>query len=266
MGRIIGFIYDPATQSYSWHPYPDFGDSTKYRNRRVNDIIKDALPTSVALGLIAYLIALAVGITLGILSSLKRNSWIDYLTTSVAVFGVSVPNFVLGSLLVMIFSLSLFWLPPAGVDWAVESESLRLPSLKSLILPVLTLSAMYIAYIARLTRNGMIEVLTQDYIRTARAKGLSEWRVVLIHALRSGILPIVSFTGPALADLVTGTVVVETIFSLPGLGRYFVDAAINRDHFLLLGLTAFFSVTLMICNLLVDITYSLLDPRIRYES
>ncbi len=265
MGRLFGFTYNTETKSYAWHPYPDFGDSTKYKDRRVNDIIKEALPVSAILGLTAYLIALFVGLTTGILSSLKQNSWLDYLTMSGAMLGVSIPNFVLGPLLVIVFSLTLYWLPPARMEWAAEWGYLRIPTLKTLILPALTLAALYVAYIARMTRSGMLETLRQDYIRTARAKGLSERRVVLGHALRGGILPVVSFTGPALAFLISGTIVVETIFAVPGLGRYFVEAANNRDHFLLLGITAFVSVALMIFNLLVDIAYAYIDPRIRYE-
>jgi oligopeptide transport system permease protein len=265
MGRMIGFTYNTETRSYSWHPYPDFGDSTKYKDRRVNDIIKEALPVSAVLGLTAYLIALIIGLTSGILSSLKQNSWLDYTTMSGAMLGVSIPNFVLGPLLVIIFSLGLYWLPPARMEWAAEWGYLRIPTLRTLILPALTLSALYVAYIARMTRSGMLETLRQDYIRTARAKGLSEWRVVLRHALRGGILPVVSFTGPALAFLISGTIVIERIFSVPGLGNYFVEAANNRDHFLLLGITAFVAVLLMLFNLLVDVAYAYIDPRIRYE-
>ena len=220
---------------------------------------------SIVLGLTAYLIALALGLTTGVLSSLKPNSLLDYTTMSSAMMGVSIPNFVLGPLLVIIFSLTLYWFPPARMEWALEWGYIRIPTLKTLVLPALTLAALYVAYIARMTRSGMLETLRQDYIRTARAKGLSEWRVVLVHALRGGLLPVVSFTGPALAFLISGTIVVETIFSVPGLGRYFIDAANNRDHFLLLGITAFVAVSLMIFNLLVDIAYAWIDPRIRYE-
>ena len=265
MGRILGFTYDQESKSYSWRPYPDFGDSTKYKDRRVNDIIKEALPVSAVLGLTAYLVALVLGLAAGILSSLKQNSWLDYLTMSTAMLGVSVPNFVLGPLLMIVFSLTLYWLPPARMEWMWEWGYLRIPTISTLLLPALTLSAIYVAYIARMTRSGMLETLRQDYIRTARAKGLSEWRVVMRHALRGGLLPVVSFTGPALAFLISGTIVVETIFAVPGMGRYFVEAANNRDHFLLLGITAFVAVSLMLFNLLVDIAYAYIDPRIRYE-
>jgi oligopeptide transport system permease protein len=169
--------------------------------------------------------------------------------------GISIPNFVLGPLLVLIFALNLFWLPPALWN--------GFPS-KSIVLPVLTLSAIYIAYIARLTRSGMLEVMRSDYIRTARAKGLSETQVVFRHALHGGLLPVVSFSGPALAFLITGTVVVERVFALPGLGNYFINACFNRDEPLIIGIVAFIAVAVLGFNLLVDISYGFIDPRIRY--
>jgi oligopeptide transport system permease protein len=169
--------------------------------------------------------------------------------------GISLPNFVLGPLLVLAFSLSLYWLPPARWN--------GFPSW-NLVLPVLTLSAIYMAYIARLTRAGMLEVLRSDYIRTARAKGLSEKDVVIRHALRGGLLPVVSFTGPALAILISGTVVVERIFAMPGLGNYFINANLNRDEPLIIGIVAFISIAVLVFNLAVDIAYAYIDPRIRY--
>jgi oligopeptide transport system permease protein len=233
----------------------DFGTSLKYEGQTVNQILFRALPVSAALGLSAYVIALLVGITLGTFAALRQNSWIDYASMAVAMLGISIPNFVLGPLLVLLFSLTLFWFPPALWD--------GFPS-RSIVLPVLTLSAIYIAYIARLTRSGMLEVLRSDYIRTARAKGLSERQVVTRHALRGGLLPVVSFSGPALAFLVTGTVVVEKIFALPGLGNYFINACLNRDEPLIIGIVAFIAVTVLVFNLLVDISYAFIDPRIRY--
>lgn len=263
MARLSGFTYDRNSDEYLWHPYPDFGDSTKYKDRRVNDIIKEALPVSVILGAVAYSIALFFGITAGILSAIKQNSWLDYITTTGTMMGVSVPSFVVGPLLVTILSLTLFWLPPAQMEWALEWEYIRIPTLKTLVLPAFTLSTIYIAFIARMTRSAMIETLRQNYIRTARAKGLPERIVILRHALRGSLLPVVSFSGPALAHLLTGTIVVETIFAVPGLGRYFIDAANNRDHFLLLGITSFFTIAIMIFNLLVDVIYTYVDPRIK---
>jgi oligopeptide transport system permease protein len=233
----------------------DFGNSLKYEGQSVNQILWRALPVSAALGLTAYLLALLIGITSGTLAALKQNSWIDYASMTLAMLGISIPNFVLGPLLVLIFGLTLFWFPPALWN--------GFPS-KSLVLPAVTLSAIYIAYIARLTRSGMLEVLRSDYIRTARAKGLSERAVVIRHALRGGLLPVVSFSGPALAFLITGTVVVEKVFSLPGLGNYFINACFNRDEPLIIGIVAFIAIAVLVFNLLVDISYGFIDPRIRY--
>jgi oligopeptide transport system permease protein len=233
----------------------DFGDSLKYQGQSVNTIIARSLPVSATVGILAYLLALIVGITVGSIAALKQNSRWDHISMALAMLGISIPNFVLGPLLVLLFSLALYWLPPSR--WS------GFPS-RSVVLPVLTLSAIYMAYIARLTRAGMLEVLRSDYIRTARAKGLRERDVVIRHALRGGIMPVVSFTGPALAFLLTGTVVVERIFALPGLGNYFIQASLNRDEPLILGIVAFIAMTLLIMNLLVDIAYAFLDPRIRY--
>ena len=233
----------------------DFGNSLKYEGQSVNKIIARSLPVSAAIGISAYLLALIVGITVGSIAALKQNSKWDYASMALAMLGISVPNFVLGPILVLIFSLTLYWLPPSR--WYGFAS-------KAVLLPILTLSAVYMAYIARLTRAGMLEVLRSDYIRTARSKGLSERDVLLRHALRGGLMPVVSFTGPALAFLLTGTVVVEKIFALPGLGNYFIQASLNRDEPLILGIVAFIAMTLLIMNLLVDIAYAYLDPRIRY--
>ena len=234
----------------------DFGTSLRFEGQSVNSIIWRSLPVSAAVGVLAYLLALVVGITVGSIAALKQNSRWDYSSMALAMLGISVPNFVLGPILVLVFSLGLYWLPPSR--WG------GFPS-KNLILPVLTLSALYMAYIARLTRAGMLEVLRSDYIRTARAKGLSEKDVVIKHGLRGGLMPVVSYTGPALAFLLTGTVVVERIFALPGLGNYFIQASLNRDEPLIIGIVAFISITLLFMNLLVDIAYAYLDPRVRYQ-
>lgn len=233
----------------------DFGNSLRYENETVNDILLRTVPVSAALGTCAYLLALAVGITLGTLAALKQNSKLDYGAMTLSMLGISFPNFVLGPMLVLVFALSLYWLPPAR--WG------GFPS-RNLILPVLTLSFIYMAFIARLTRAGMLEVLRSDYIRTARAKGLTETQVIWRHAMRGGLLPVVSFTGPALALLISGTVVVERIFAMPGLGNYFINANLNRDEPLILGIVAFTSITVLIFNLLVDVAYAYIDPRIRY--
>jgi oligopeptide transport system permease protein len=233
----------------------DFGTSLKYEGQSVNSILARSLPVSATLGLLAYLLALIVGVTAGTIAALKQNSRLDYASMALAMLGISLPNFVLGPILVLIFSLTLFILPPTR--WG------GFPSL-NLILPVITLSAVYMAYIARLTRSGMLEVLRADYIRTARAKGLSEKAVVLRHAMRGGLMPVVSYTGPALAFLIAGTVVVERIFVYPGLGTYFLNACLNRDEPLIIGIVAFISISVLLFNLLVDIAYGFIDPRIRY--
>ena len=233
----------------------DFGNSLKYENETVNGILARTLPVSATIGILAYLLALFVGILFGTLAALKPNSKLDYISMAAAMLGISLPNFVLGPILVLVFSLSLYWLPPAR--WG------GFPSW-NLLLPVITLSAVYMAYIARLTRAGMVEVLRSDYIRTARAKGLSERDVIMRHALRGGLLPVVSFTGPALAFLISGAVVVERIFTMPGLGNYFINANLNRDEPLIIGIVAFISIAVLIFNLLVDIAYGFIDPRIRY--
>jgi oligopeptide transport system permease protein len=251
----------PWYQQYGRTMWPiisrlDFGTSLRYGGQSVNTIIARSLPVSAAVGILAYLLALIVGITIGSIAALKQNSKWDYGSMALAMLGISVPNFVLGPILVLIFSLGLYWLPPSR--WG------GFPS-RNLILPVLTLSAIYMAYIARLTRAGMLEVLRSDYIRTARAKGLSERDVLIRHALRGGLMPVISYTGPALAFLLTGTVVVERIFALPGLGNYFIQASLNRDEPLIIGIVAFIAITLLLMNLLVDIAYAYLDPRVRYQ-
>ena len=232
----------------------DFGASLKYPDRDVNQIIKDHLPYSATIGVLAYILALIIGLAAGIIAALKQNSAFDYGSMAFAMLGLSVPNFVLGPILVIAFSLGLYLVPPA-----------RWGGISSLILPVITLSAIYAAYIARLTRAGMLEVMRSDYIRTARAKGLNEKTVLLKHGLRGGIIPVVSFTGPALAHLLAGTVVVEKIYAIPGLGNIFIQSVLNRDEPLILGIVAFLSILIMLFNLMVDISYGFLDPRIRYE-
>ncbi len=233
----------------------DLGTSLQYEGRTVNEILGRTMPVSAAIGALAYLLALVVGVTAGTIAAVRQNSKLDYGSMAVAMFGISLPNFVLGPLLVLLFSLTLYWLPPARWD--------GIPS-RSMVLPVLTLSAVYMAYIARLARAGMLEVLRSDYIRTARAKGLSETKIIVRHAMRGGLLPVVSFSGPALAILVTGTVVVERIFAIPGVGNYFINANLNRDEPLILGIVVFISIVILFFNLMVDVAYGFLDPRVRY--
>jgi oligopeptide transport system permease protein len=266
MARLAGFSYDGSTRQYGWRPYPDFGDSLRYTNRTVNSIIAEAFPVSAVLGLTAYLIALVVGLIVGILAAVRQRSWVDHATMTVCTLGLAVPSFVIGPLLVLIFSLTLYWLPPARIEWAVDWGLLRLPTLRTLALPATTLAVHYVAYVAHLTRSGMVEALHCPAVLAARARGVPEWRLVLRHALPLAALPLVSFSGPALAFLITGTVVVERVFAIPGLGRYFIDAAMNRDYFLILGLTAFGAIAVMIANLMVDLVLAWMDPRIRYDS
>ncbi|MEO6049952.1 MAG: ABC transporter permease subunit [Pyrinomonadaceae bacterium] len=232
----------------------DFGDSLKYQGQTVNEIIGRHLPYSATIGILAYLLALVIGLTTGIIAALRQNSLWDYGSMAVAMLGLSVPNFVFGPILVLFFALGVYIFPPA-----------RWGGFSSIVLPVITLSAIYAAYIARLTRAGMLEVMRSDYIRTARAKGLDEKTVLLRHAIRGGIIPVISFTGPALAGLLAGTVVVERVFAIPGLGNIFIQSVLNRDEPLTLGIVAFLSILIMFFNLAVDISYGFLDPRIRYE-
>ena len=232
----------------------DFGSSLKYPGETVNQILLSAVPVSAVLGSLAYGLALIVGVTAGTIAARRQNSALDYASMAAALAGISLPNFVLGPALVLWLALTWFWLPPAL--WEGWSSHL--------VMPVLTLSAVYMAYIARLTRAGMLEVLRSNYVRTARAKGLPERTVLFRHALRGGLLPVVSFSGPAVALLLTGTVVVERIFALPGLGNYFINANLNRDEPLIIGIVAFTSIVVLAFNLIVDIAYGFLDPRIRY--
>ena len=229
----------------------DFGPSYKYPQRQVRDIVAEGFRVSAELGAWALLVALLVGVPLGVVAAVKQNRAADHAAMAVALAGVSVPNFVLGPALVLGFSLGLYWFPPAL--WTGPA---------SRVLPVLTLSAAYVAAIARLTRAGMLEVLGADFVRTARAKGLAERAVIVRHALRLGVLPVVSYVGPAAARILMGSIVVEQVFAIPGLGRYLVNAAFNRDYTLVLGIVLFYASFLLVLNLLVDVAYTKLDPRV----
>jgi oligopeptide transport system permease protein len=225
--------------------------STKYRSRSVNEILADSLPVSGLLSGIAFCAATVGGVLLGSLAAAKQHTWIDRNAMLAALFAISLPPFVIGPLLVLVFAIYVPLLPVGG--WG---------SFQSLILPSITLAAPYTAYIARLTRASMLEVLTQDYIRTARAKGLSENVVIYKHALRVAILPVVSFLGPLAANLLTGSIVVESIFSIPGAGGFFVNSVLNRDGFLLAGVVIVYCTLLVLFNLVVDVLYGFLDRRI----
>jgi oligopeptide transport system permease protein len=229
----------------------EFGPSYKYPDRQVRDIILQGFAVSAELGGWALLLSLLIGVPVGTIAAVRQNKPADFVAMTAALAGVSVPNFVLGPLLVMTFALG-FLVLPAALWTGPESR----------ILPVLALCVSYIAYIARLTRAGMLEILGQDYIRTARAKGLAERVVVVKHALRLGILPVVSYLGPAAARIIMGSIVIEQIFAIPGLGRYLVVGAVNRDYTLVMGVVLFYASFLLVLNLLVDLAYSWLDPRV----
>ncbi len=229
----------------------DLGYSVK-RPQAVSEIIRNHFPNSVYLGLLALGFAIIFGVLMGVLAAARQNSLGDHAAMSFALLGISMPTFVLGPILIMIFSLQLQWLPPV-----------RFEGFASMILPALTLGLIYMGIIARLSRSGLLETMRQDYIRTARAKGLSERKVVWKHAVRLGLIPVVTYLGPATAALITGSFVVEQIFQVPGLGFYFVASIADRDYPVLTGVLVFYSVFLVVLNLLVDIAYGVIDPRIR---
>lgn len=232
----------------------DLGPSFKYSNRSVNELIGESFPVSAELGLWALLVALAIGLPAGIIAALRPNTWTDYTPTALAMLGICVPTFVMGPLLVLAFGLKLGWTHVSGWDEPIDR-----------VLPALTLGGFYAAYVARLTRGGMLEILSQDFIRTARAKGASGSRIILRHALRGGLLPVVSYLGPATAGILTGSFVVETIFQIPGLGRYFVTAAFNRDYTMVLGTVVFYAVLISLFNLMVDVVLVWMNPRLKFE-
>ena len=245
---------------YLWNlAHGDFGPSFQYRERTVTELIGSGFPVSLQLGGLAMLIALVVGVALGSLAALRQNKAADYGTMAVAMTGISVPNFVVGPLLVLVFAVYLGWLPAGGLGEGAVGEG----GWRNLVLPVCTLALTQVAYIARLTRGSMIEVLRSNFIRTARAQGLPTRTLLLRHALKPAIIPVVSYLGPATAGLITGSVVIETIFDLPGLGRYFVTGALNRDYTLVLGIVVFYGALIILFNFLVDLVYGWLDPRAR---
>ena len=229
----------------------DLGLSTKYPQRTVNEIIANGFPVSLTLAAVALLWSLLVGITAGIIGAIRQNTVWDYAAMTAALVGISVPSFVLGPLLILVISLRFQLLPPAGWgDW------------QHVILPGLTLGTIYAGSIARLMRGGMLDVVRSDFIRTARAKGVTEWAIIWRHMFPTAILPVVSYLGPAIASMLTGSVVVEKIFNVPGIGPYFVDAAFNRDYFLVMGIVLLYAFFLLLLNFVVDIVYGFLDPRV----
>jgi oligopeptide transport system permease protein len=232
----------------------EFGPSAVYANRSVTQIIAESFPVSLKLGSISLLMALLIGIPTGILAAVKRNTWLDYVPMSVSMAGICLPTFVLGPLLALVFGLILRLLPVSG--WYGPEY---------VVLPAATLGLYYAAYFARLARGGMLEMLNQDFVRTARAKGVAESTIVWKHCLKGGLIPAITFLGPALAGIISGSFVVETIFQIPGLGQWFVRAALNRDDFLILGLTVLFASLIVLMNLLADIVHVALNPRLKYE-
>ena len=236
--------------------------SFKYPNRTVGDIIKQKFPVSFKLGFFAITIALGIGVLFGAVASLKPNSFIDYIPSSLAMIGICMPTFVMGPILMYIFALKLKLLPATG--WGgFEGDAIFHADM---ILPSLTLGLFYAAYISRLTRGGMLDILTQDYIRTAKAKGASGLRIVVKHAMRGGLLPVISFMGPAVAGLIAGSFVIETIFNIPGLGKDFVQSAFNRDYTLVLGVVMFYATLIVLLNLVVDILQVTLNPKLKFNS
>lgn len=234
----------------------DLGPSTRFRDYSVNDLIASGLPYSLTIGFWAVIVATLVGVALGVAGALRRNGMTDYVAGTIGVVGIAIPIFVIGPVFQVIFGLKLGWLPVGGWDgtW------------RALVLPVIVLALPNIAYISRLTRTSMIETLRENYIRTARAKGIGARRVLLRHTLTGALLPIIAYLGPATAAIITGSILIETIFAVPGIGRHFVDAALNRDYPLVMGITLLYGGLLILFNIATDVARALLDPRLRNES
>ncbi|OPZ97908.1 MAG: Oligopeptide transport system permease protein OppB [Planctomycetes bacterium ADurb.Bin412] len=244
-------LFQPIKALRGRGPLVDLGPSWQYRDWTCNQIVAEALPVSIGLGLTAMFLATVLGVPIGVISAVRRNSLIDYTSLGIALIGISLPTFVTGTALLIFFSVMLGWLPVGG--WGKLSQ---------LWLPAITLAFPFMAYIARLTRLGMLDVLESDYIRTARAKGLAERAVIWKHALKNAFLPVLSFLGPACAAALTGSFVIESIFNIPGLGQHFVASILNRDRAMILATVLVYSAVIVFFNLLVDFTYSLVDPRI----
>ena len=231
----------------------DFGPSFRYPGRSVTELISIGLPITFELALYSILFALCVGVFAGVLGALRPNTALDYIPMSTAMIGICIPSIILGPILILVFGIWLKWVPVSGWGYMTGDK----------ILPIITLGTAYAAYCARLTRGGMLEILNQDFIRTARAKGLSETSVVIVHALRGGLTPVIAFLGPAMAGLLAGSFVVETIFGIPGLGRFYVEAAFNRDYTMILGSSIFFSFLIVSFNLISDLVAAALNPKLR---
>jgi oligopeptide transport system permease protein len=232
----------------------DLGPSFRYPGRTVNEMILEGLPTTIELGCYALIFALLLGITSGIIAALKKNTWLDYIPMTFSMAGICVPSFLLGPVLVLIFSIHFNWLPVSGWD-----------SFAHKILPSFTLGAAYAAFVSRLSRGGMLEILSQDFIRTARAKGASESQVIMKHALKGGMFPVISFLGPAIAGLLSGSFVTESIFQIPGLGRYYVQAAFNRDYTMIMGTTVFLAALIIFFNYVSDVMLIWVNPKLNFD-
>lgn len=250
---------EPLLQQYGRYLWDiarwDFGPSFQYIDFNVNELIANGLPVSLTLGITAIAIALVIGFLIGTLAALKQNSFIDYTSMTFAMTGISIPNFVVAPLMVLVFAIYNGWLSAGWEDG----------DLRNMVLPIFSLALVQVAYIARITRGSMIEVLRSNYIRTARAKGIPKHTIIFRHALKPALLPVVSYLGPATAAVLTGSVVIEQIFQIPGIGRLFVQGALNRDYTLVMGIVIFYGILIIGFNFIVDIIYAWLDPKIRYS-
>ncbi len=233
----------------------DFGPSFQYKDFTVTELIGTGFPVSLRLGGSAILLALLIGVTVGTIAALRQNTRTDYTVMAVSMTGISIPNFVMAPLLILLFAVTLGWLPAGGWGGGAWNH---------MLLPVIALALPQVAYISRLTRGSMIEVLRSNFVRTARAQGLPERTVILRYALKPALLPVMSYLGPATAAVITGSVVIEQIFGVPGLGRYFVQGALNRDYTLVMGVVVFYGVLIILFNLVVDLFYAWLDPKVKY--
>ena len=246
--QIVTYVWGIVTQF-------DFGPSFQFENRTVNDIIAQGFPVTLTYGAWSFVVAVVVGVTLGVAAAIRQNSWLDYLAVGITIGAQVLPNFVLGPILIVIFTLWLGLLPGGGWNGG---------QWQYLIMPVIALSTSYMASIARISRSSMLEVLNSNFIRTARAKGLSMTRVILRHALKPAMLPVLSYLGPAFVGMITGSVVVDIIFSTGGIGRFFVNSAFNRDYSVIMGITILVGTLTILFNLVVDVLYAWIDPKIRY--
>lgn len=253
---------DPLIVQYGRYMFDvlrgDLGPSYRYKDHDVNFYIFQSLPNSMILGVIAISLSIIFGISSGLLAAVRQNTWVDYLCMAIAVIGISVPLFVIGPVLQYVFAIKLQWFPTSG--WFTAGDGW-----KTVVLPAITLAFADFATIARLTRSSMLDTLRSDYIRTAKAKGMKNSAIIFKHAMKGSMLPVVSYLGPAFASIITGSVVVEQVFRIPGLGKFFVQSSFNRDYTLIVGVVIVYSVILIIMNFLVDVVYSLLDPRITYK-